>query len=143
MKEKVTGFPEKSNNLIDIKANIEKIPFRPGGYLSETMRGLNTWDVSDLMRLLPGFGCEYGIDWVVKEVLSEIESVDTEELFEESIRSCYSEETKIGWLSVDTVSAIKELDPVSWDMAKSEWLDAEESDENLMKFDSGATHCDP
>jgi hypothetical protein len=95
------------------------------------------------MRLLPGFGCEYGLDWVVKEVLSEIESVDTEALFEESIRSCYSEETKIGWLSVDTASVIKELDPISWDMAKNEWLDAEESDENLMTFDSGATHYDP
>lgn len=35
------------------------------------------------------------------EILADFDSVDTEELFEESVRSCYSENTQIGWLKVD------------------------------------------
>ena len=50
---------------------------------------------------------------------------------------CSPEETKVGWLTVDTVSTIKEMDPVSWRIAKSEWIDQEESEENLVSFDDG------
>ncbi|MDZ4661478.1 MAG: hypothetical protein SGJ18_07630 [Pseudomonadota bacterium] len=97
----------------------------------------------DLMRLLPSVGCEYGFNWVIADILSEIENIDAEEFFEDSIRSCYEEETKIGWIKVNTATAIKELDPVSWDLAKSEWFDLEESEDRIISFDSGATYYDP
>lgn len=46
----------------------------------------------DLMRLLPGHGCEYGLDWAIAAILrEELTPVDTEEAFEESVRSCYPE----------------------------------------------------
>lgn len=93
----------------------------------------------DLMRLMPGHGCEYGTDWVIRELISEIESVETDERFEEYMSECYPGTTKIGWLEYDTVSAIKELDPVSWDLAKSEWIDIEESEDILMSFNHGST----
>lgn len=61
----------------------------------------------------------------MQELLEEIEAADTDSLFEDSVRDCYPEETKIGWLAHDTALAIKELDPISWDIAKGEWLDQE------------------
>lgn len=93
----------------------------------------------DLMRHLPGSGVEYGTEWIVQELLEEIETADTDSLFEDSVRDCYSEETKIGWLTYDTASAIKELDPISWDIAKGEWLDQEDG-EALVSFDNGSTY---
>lgn len=96
----------------------------------------------DLMRLLPGVGCEYGTDWVIRELVREIESVDTDARFEDMISECYSGTTKIGWLEYDTASAIKELDPISWDLAKSEWLDQEESEDILMTFNFGNSFYD-
>jgi hypothetical protein len=56
------------------------------------------------------------------------------------MREVYPEETKIGFLNYDTVSAMKELDPVAWDLAQSEWIDGEEGEENLISFDSGTTY---
>ena len=41
----------------------------------------------DLMRSTPN-GCEYGLDWVINEILNEkLVPVNTEEAFEESVRS--------------------------------------------------------
>lgn len=40
------------------------------------------------------------------------------------------------------VLAIKELDPASWSMAKSEWLDSEESEEHIVRFDNGSRYFD-
>ena len=53
----------------------------------------------DLMRLLPEVGCEYGTSWVIKHILeTELEAIDLEGAFEESMRACYPEETKVGWI---------------------------------------------
>lgn len=71
-----------------------------------------------------------------------VEKVDISERFDDSIRSCYPEETSIGWLTVDTASAIKDLDPVSWELAKSEWADSEEQEGALLTFDNGSTFFD-
>lgn len=87
----------------------------------------------DLMRLLPGHGCEYGLDWAIAATLrEELTPVDTEEAFEESVRSCYPEEVQVGWMSFDAVSVMKEMDPASWDLAMSEWLDQEVQDETFV-----------
>lgn len=45
-----------------------------------------------------------------------------------------------GGIEYDTVIAVKELDPVSWDMAQGEWLESEVSDGNLVTFDNGSCH---
>lgn len=95
----------------------------------------------DLMRELPGEGVEYGVDWIIKALLREhLSPADTAEAFEESVNQCYSESTAVGWLNLDTVTILKEMDPVSWDMAESEWLDNEVSEENLVTFDNGNTY---
>jgi len=95
----------------------------------------------DLMRLVPGVGCEYGTDWVIKHILeSELTAVDLEEEFEESIRQCYPEETQVGWMTFDTVKLMKENDPVGWRCAFSDYESEELSEGNVMTFDNGSNY---
>jgi hypothetical protein len=35
---------------------------------------------------------------------------------------------------------LKELDPVSWNIAHSEWIDTEVDDDSLITFDNGSTY---
>jgi len=85
--------------------------------------------------------CEYGVDWVISEILrAELTTVDIEEAFEQSIRECYPEEVQVGWLNLDTVSVIKEMDPISWDCAVSEWRSQEESEGTIVSVDGSANY---
>ncbi len=81
-------------------------------------------------------------DWVIVHLLDEttIQKFSIDETFEEWMCDVYPESFKIGWIEFDTVSAIKQLDPVSWQLAKSEWLDKEEQDGRIVSFDHGATY---
>lgn len=128
--------------LLNRIALMKSKPFCYGCYTEAPNGRCSLCGSDDLMRFLPRVGCEYGFDWIIKEILSEIECVDTDERFEESIRDCYPEETKIGWLTYDTVTAMKKLDPISWELAKSEWLDQEEFEAVLVSFDSGNNYYD-
>lgn len=95
----------------------------------------------DLMRLLPGDGCEYGTDWIVKSILeSELTAVDLDEEFEEYVRQCYPETTLVGWMNLDTVSVMKDQDPVGWRCAQSEWESQEADEGSIISFDNGNTY---
>ena len=95
----------------------------------------------DLMFELPQVGVEFGTDWLRREILREhLTPADTLEAFEQSVTECYPETFKIGWIEYDTASALKELDPVSWNIAHSEWLDSEIADGNLITFDNGSIY---
>lgn len=99
-----------------------------------------TCGFDDLMRLLQGSGCEYGTDWVIKELLQEnLEAVDLDEAFENFVRESYPDEITVGWTTLDAVSVMKEMDPVSWSCAQSEW-ESQVSDEDLISFDNGSTY---
>jgi len=93
------------------------------------------------MYELPEIAVEYGTEWLLREILREhLTPANTLEAFEQSVAECYPETVKIGWIEYDTVSALKELDPVSWDMAHGEWLDSETSDGILITFDNGSNY---
>ncbi len=95
----------------------------------------------DLMYKLDGVGDDYGTDWLVQDLLATfLTPADTLGAFEESIGSCYPETTQVGWITVDTITALKDLDPVSWDLAHSEYIDSELSDGNLITLDNGSTY---
>jgi hypothetical protein len=95
----------------------------------------------DLMRLLPEVGCEYGTAWIIKSILeAELTPVDHDEEFEEFVRQCYPETTKIGWMELDTASVMKDQDPVSWRCAQSEWESQEADDGMIITFDNGSTY---
>jgi hypothetical protein len=117
------------------------IPFCYGCYI-RAAKGCCTKCLSDdLMFELPNVGVEYGTDWLLRELVREhLTPADTREAFEQSVAECYPETVKIGWIETDTISALKELDPISWDIAHSEWIDSEVSDGNLITFDNGSTY---
>lgn len=89
----------------------------------------------DLMRHLEGVGVEYGTDWVIKSILEEeLSEVDLEESFEQMIDEIYGEEIQIGFIKTSVSCAIKELDPIAWDMAKSEHLDFLIEEESVIEI---------
>ncbi len=95
----------------------------------------------DLMRLVQGVGCEYGIEWIVQYILeTELNPVNLEESFEELMRECYPETTKVGWMEFDTITLMKEQDPISWRSALAEHESNEESEGMIVSFDGGETY---
>lgn len=100
----------------------------------------------DLMRLVPSVGHDWGLHWIVEYILeTELSPADVEDAFEQSVRACYPEETKVGWMSFDTVTLMKKNDPVGWSVALDEYESQEESDENILSFNNGSTYystCD-
>ena len=115
------------------------IPFCYGCYTRAPSGRCATCLSDDLMFELPNIGVEYGVNWILREVLREhLTPAYTHEVFEQSVAECYTETAKIGWIEYDTVTAIKELDPVCWKMAHDEWIDAKVSDGNLITFNNGS-----
>lgn len=95
----------------------------------------------DLMRSVDGVGCEYGTYWVIKHILeTNLTPVDLEESFENTIRECYPETIKVGWMEFDTVTLMKENDPISWRCAIAEYESNEEADGVIVSFDGGSTY---
>lgn len=95
----------------------------------------------DLMRFVQGVGCEWGTDWVIKHILeTELDPVDLEESFEDMVRECYPETTKVGWMEFDTVTLMKENDPTSWSCALSEHESNDEAEGLIVSLDGGATY---
>ena len=131
---------ELKNSLKQIALN-SSVPFCYHCYVEAPLGVCPQCHSDDLMLLIRGVGLDYGWHWVIEHLISEnLTPVDTEETFEQSIRGCYDETVKIGWIEYDVVGAIKELDPISWEMALSEWIDEQASEGLLVSFDSGATH---
>jgi hypothetical protein len=94
----------------------------------------------DLMRLSE-VGCEYGTEHVIRHILeTELTAVDLEEAFEQSVRDCYPETTKVAWCEFDTVTLLKSQDPISWKCALSEYESNEESEGNIISFDGGSAY---
>ena len=78
---------------------------------------------------------------MIKHILeTELEPVDLDAAFEEMVRECYPEPTKVGWLDLDTVMVLKEMDPVSWSCAQSEWESQEADEGNIVSVDGGTTY---
>jgi len=118
-------------------ARSRTIPFCYSCYCRAPSGRCEKCQSDDLMSELPGVGVEYGF-WAIDEILeSELEAVDTDEAFEDSMRDCYAETVSVLWMSVDAVSVAKEMDPISWDIAKSEWLDQEIEAGNFVAINGG------
>ena len=113
----------------------ETKPFCYGCYEAVKTSHCSKCGSDDFMRLFEGVGCEHGTEWVIEEILREhLKSVNQEETFEDMIEGCYPEETKVGWLELNTIDILKTMDEVSWDTAKSEYISSLEEDEEIMSF---------
>jgi hypothetical protein len=132
-----TEIQNKLNQL----ALKKSIPFCYGCYKEAPTGRCECCGSDDLMRLLPSVGCEYGTEWIIQHILeTELTPVDIEVAFEESARECYPEETKVGWMTFDTVTLMKSQDPISWKIASAEWENIEEENGNILSFDNGTTY---
>jgi hypothetical protein len=136
-----------NNNVDDLRARLavlarkRTIPFCYGCYQEAPTGCCASCGDDDLMRLLPGVGCEWGIDWVAKHLVDEnVLALDTDQAFEEFVHDCHPETVQVGWLTLDTVDTMKKMDPIAWDLAKDEWVDDELSEGVLLTFDNGATY---
>ncbi len=84
---------------------------------------------------------DWGTSWIIEEILArEIQAVDLDEAFEDFMSEVYPEPVAVGFLTLDVVSTIKEVDPIAWRCAQSEWESNEESEENMISFDGGSTY---
>lgn len=93
----------------------------------------------DLMRITADDGPEYGTAWIYESILeSELTAINTDEAFEDSIREYYPENVTVGWMSLDAVSAMKEMDPISWSCALAEWESNETDEGNIISLDGGS-----
>lgn len=130
----------------ELKSKLEKLalqkskPFCYSCYQSCPTGVCPSCHSDDLMRLTAN-GCEYGLGWVIEEIIYEnLTPVDLETAFEDFISECYPSQN-IGFLqNIDTAWAMKNLDPVAWDMAKSEYIDSEESEEIIFSIDNGSNY---
>lgn len=137
-------------NDSDLRQRLERlayartIPFCYACYIDAPSGRCPNCDSDDLMRHRAGDGVEYGVDWVIPRLVTDsVDAVDTDELFEESMRDCYGETTKVGWMELDTVDVMKESDPIAWNIAKGEWLDGLVVDGALFTLDGEAPYYSP
>ena len=115
-------------------------PFCYGCYQEALTGRCKSCGSDDLMKLTSE-GCEYGTEWIVDHILkTELEPVDMDAAFEDMIRECYPETSKIGWLELDTVSILKEMDPVSWQCAQSDFESQELDEDTYYTPDNGSTY---
>ena len=75
----------------------------------------------DLMKYMPGVGIQHGLEWAFEHLVDDIESVDTEEVFERMIKSFYNKTSHIGPLEVDTLATLKEYSSW-WHIAKKHYI---------------------
>jgi len=95
----------------------------------------------DNMRLLEGVGVEYGCDWIIEQILKEnLTPVDLDEAYEQFMAEVYPETTKVGYMELDTVRLMKEMDPIGWSCGQSDWESQEASDGEIITLDNGSTY---
>lgn len=95
----------------------------------------------DLGHTMDGVGADWSIEFAIDYILQEeLTPVDLDKAFEETIRSCYPDEFTVGWMTLDTVSVMKDQDPISWGCAQSDWESQEEEEGNIISFNNGSTY---
>ena len=118
---------------LEEKAMRETIPFCYDCY-KDCPKGLcRHCGSDDLMRHLPGVAVDWGVEWTFKYLVSDLESVDVDELFADMLTDAYGENAKIGPLEVDIASTLKEY-PVFWLNGKYEHADSLVEDEILVEI---------
>jgi hypothetical protein len=117
-------------------------PFCLGCYVDAPSGICPTCHSDDLGRKSAGEGdVDWHCDFIIEELLRDnLTPVNIEESFAQTVADSYPETTKIGWLEYDTVTALRELDPVSWRCAQSEWESFEESEGTIISFDGGSSY---
>ncbi len=132
---------------IEIKEKLEKlaikksIPFCYSCYQEARSGKCQSCGSDDLARLVPSVGMDWNLEWIITHILeTELTPVNSNEAFEESVRSYYPEAVQVGWMTLDAVEVMKDQDPISWKIARDEWESQEEEDGSIISFDNGSTY---
>ncbi len=118
---------------LEEKAMQATVPFCYTCYTSCPCGRCRRCGSDDLMRLMPGYGVEYGVDWTFEHLLDGMESVDTDELFEHMMEGAYEETAMVGPLEVDVISTLKEH-TAWWREAQNEYIDDLVAEEELTEI---------
>ena len=122
-------------------AQRKTIPFCISCHVSAVSGRCTRCGSDDLGNLLPGVGLDWGRDWAIRHLIAEnVRKVDVEDLFTDWVDEAYGGTVKVGWLELDVARTAKEMDPISWRMALSDWLDDETSSGTLITLDDGETY---
>lgn len=132
---------ETIQNQLTKLAFQESIPFCYSCYMKAETDRCDNYGTDDLMHLVEDTSCEYGMEWVIEEILRKhLEPVNEKETFEQMIEDCYSVETKVGWLELDTIDTIKTMCPCDWELAKDDYIYSLQEDEGILSFDNEKTY---
>ena len=117
------------------------IPFCMSCYIKASKGVCPCCHSDDLARWMEGVGLDWGVDFAIKYILEEeLTPIDLDEVFEDSLRSCYPETTQVGWMNLDTIEVMKSQDPISFRIARDEYFDELESDGEIISFDNGSSY---
>ena len=123
-------------NVLEKIAYQKSKPFCYGCYQEVKKTHCASCGSDDNMRLVEGFGVEYGIEWVIDYYIAENCAPVDPEFAEDSLRDCYSETVQVGWITVDPLDVIKELDPISYRIAIDEYIDGFRADGEIVEVGS-------
>ena len=87
----------------------------------------------DSARLLESVGLDFGISWIIEHLISENCSPVDPEFADQSLRDCYPETVKLGWIEVDPIDAIKKLYPLDYRLAVDEYTDSLKADNEIVE----------
>lgn len=119
----------------------QTIPFCMNCYSKEHQDNCSNCDSDDLARWMDGIGLDWNLNFAMEHILREkLISFNPEQEFEEMVRSCYSDETIVGWMKFNTCELLKSQDPISWRIARDEYIDELIAEEKIFSFDNGSTY---
>ena len=130
----------------ELKNNLEKIAFQKSTPYcclcqADAPSGVcESCHSDDLMKRTDN-GVDWGTDWVISDLVEEhLSPIDGEEYFEASMKDCYSDEVKIGWLTLNPIDVIKTYDPTSWQIALNEYIDNLEEDGRVVTLGTASRY---
>ena len=113
------------------------IPFCMSCYIKAPEGKCPCCHTDDLARWMDGVGLDWSLDFAIQYILQEeLTPIDLDELFEDSLRSCYPETTQVGWMNLDTIEVMKSLDPISFRIARDEYFDELESNNEIIYIEN-------
>ncbi len=117
------------------------IPFCMSCYVKALKGKCPSCHSDDLARWMDGVGLDWSLDFAIKYILQEeLTPIYLDQVYEDSLRSCYPETIEVGWMSLDTIEVMKSQDPISFRIARDEYFDELESDGEILSFDNGSSY---
>ncbi len=95
-----------------------------------------TCSSDDLMRHLHGVGVEYGIEWVMATLIkANCKAVDVDEFYHAWLSEIYFDDVTICGIKFDQATALKDLDPIAYELGQSDMIHSYLDDETWLEVD--------